>query len=149
MKVTNYTGKVFAIIDTGGVPVVDEFDISKGYYDGSIVLTKDGFQAEYEDYREDYDVYYHMSDDGSQFYNSCRILESIDTLIPPSHDVLKKPMFEYIQRLYGKVDPMDVTFAMNTFSNPIWIHKWFVSEGGDVNLAHEAMYNEQWKNYVD
>ncbi len=100
------------------------------------------------DYDNDRDVYYHVSDDGSRFYNSARILESADTLVPPSTEVLRKTCMAYVAPLLGKVHADDVTWAINIITNPVWLHKAYNEVGGNVEEAQKLAIEQAFAGYI-
>ena len=148
MKISTYTGTVLSIANSfSETPKVSNRVVSKSSYGYNLDdIALDG--VDYPDYDKHFDVYYHVSDDGSTYYNSARIINDDETIIPPSFQELKTNAMTLIAPLYGKVDPSDVTYALHLITNPVWIHKAYIENSGDIAAAQRSNLNVHWADIL-
>lgn len=98
------------------------------------------------DYNDDFDVYYNSSDDGSEFWHNTRILEDgKEYLTPPTFDDIRDAsatlQSEIIHKMYRKYEQEDVGYALNIITNPVWLHKDYNEQNGDLDKAQRAALN--------
>jgi hypothetical protein len=125
-----------------------QVDLKKGYYDGTFAIVHNGHEiSDNMDYDERLDTYFHMSDDGSQFYTVMRILghDSPEAHVPPKALVLSHAM-EAMKKVLqavsaGSMHSDDMVFANNVLSSPTFIHAAW-TETGDIPLAQAKILKD-------
>lgn len=148
MKTSQRSGNVIALMNSyDDVPTIALRKISNSSYgfNGDDIALED---CDFPDYDENFDVYFHQSDDGATMYNSARVLDTPVTAIPPNAITLKKTATKYVAELMGQVDPADVNFAFILTTNPVWLHKAFVENNGDIEKAQLQNLRVHWDYYL-
>ena len=111
---------------------------------------------ELPDYEDRFDVYYHMSDDGNEYYDTMHIISEHSSLMDaeaafvelelPSRIELLDKVKNILDSMLDKVIKNEVyitdhKFAINFLTNPAFLYSAYLEEG-DWGKAANKRYNE-------
>lgn len=125
--------------------VVKKLPFGPGYYPGTYALNpKSSLEIDLPDYDARFDVYFHMSDDGTRFYDTVHVLRETDgetngIALPAAADLEAgaAPLLNAMMRdvSAGMFQAEDLTFAINTLNKPTWMYAAWAKAGGNVAAA--------------
>jgi len=124
-------------------------DASPGYYSGTLCLTHNGIQlTDSLEYDENHDAYFHMSDDGSQFYHVTRFITA-DEAAAGAPDLAETqrlaaqnvaPLAAAVAQ--GKIHPAEMIYTLNIMNSPAYMHRAWLASGRDVDAAQKEVANQ-------
>ena len=143
MELKTLPSKCRAFVNTSVVLA----DFSAGCYSGTLSLDVNGIHyTDQLDYRSDIDAYYHMSDDGNEFYHSVYIFnDDEDEEVPDIGDIKKVtgPISEMVMKLSdGQILAEDMTYFINICNTPALLCSQWKKNGKDIEKAQRAIMRD-------